>query len=532
VKGAPAPPSLVALVLIAGAAHAQAAPGSPLRKRTAYEDLQMFSQVLNQIRVNHPDSIDTHDLFMAAVTGMVHAADPHSYVLPATRLVPEKEAAWRAGRLYPVPVSFAFYGGSPVVVSVAPGSAAANLDILPGDELLAADSQPIQAESDEELEISLAGPKGSTVGLRLERRRLDGSLVTLERAVSRERVEEETAVPTAFMLRGDIGYIRLTTFANEKAADDLHAALGRLEGRGMKRLVLDLRDNGGGSVDEAAHVAGEFLPKGAIVYTAETRKKAEGDRDTVRVGRSFWSHEKRYPLVVMINSGTASASELVAGALQDHDRAIIVGRPSFGKALLMRGFPLTDGSLIMLVVGHVATPCGRVIQRQYHGITRRDYFRLARAERDTAGQPSCKTAGGRTVYGGGGIYPDVALPEPEPAPLWLERAREDDLPLKWIGGYVSSAGAAFPNLDSLAAHPSLPPAALESFRTFASAQGDVIPRDADDALQRVLTRAVARAKWGREGFYRIVAVSDPAVATAAQQFDRASAILTAAKEPD
>src|SRR5206468_8234966 len=133
---------LLGLALSAGVVHAQQGPASPIRKRTAYEDLQMFSQVLNQIRVNHPDSIDTHELFMAAVTGMVHAADPHSYVLPATRLAPEKETAMRTGKLYPVPITFAFYGGSPGVVSVAPGSEAATLDILPGDELVAVDSQP------------------------------------------------------------------------------------------------------------------------------------------------------------------------------------------------------------------------------------------------------------------------------------------------------------------------------------------------------------------------------------------------------
>ncbi len=521
--------ALLGLALIAGVAEAQEGPASPIRKRTAYEDLQMFSQVLNQIRVNHPDSIDTHDLFMAAVTGMVHAADPHSYVLPATRLAPEKETAMRAGKLYPVPITFAFYGGSPVVVSLAPGSEAATLDILPGDELVAVDSQPVQAESAEELDISLAGPKGSTTKLSLQRRRLDGSIVTVERRVARERTEEATAVPAAFMLHPQVGYIRLTTFANEKAADDLHAALGRLEGRDMKRLVLDLRDNGGGSVAEAARVAGEFLPKGAIVYTEQTRKKVEGEKDTVRVSRSFWSHEKRYPLVVLINAGTASASELVAGALQDHDRAVIVGRPSFGKALLMRGLPLADGSLMMLVVGHVTTPCGRVIQRQYRGITRRDYFRLARAERDTAGRPSCKTDGGRTVYGGGGIYPDVVLPEPDPAPLWLERAREDDLPLKWVGGYVAAAGASLPVLDSLAAHPVLPATAQETFRTFAAAQGVAIPADAGDQLQRLLVRSVALAKWGEEGLYRIAAASDPAVETAAKQFERATAILNAAR---
>src|SRR5207302_7815200 len=145
--------------------------------------------------------------------------------------------------------------------------------------------------------------------------------------------------------------------------------------------------------------------------------------------------------------------------------------PSFGKALLMRGLPLADGSLMMLVVGHVTTPCGRVIQRQYRGITRSDYFRLARAERDTAGRPSCKTDGGRTVYGGGGIYPDVVLPEPDPAPLWLERAREDDLPLEGVGVYVAAGGASLPVLDSLGAPPALPASAPETLRTFVGAPG-------------------------------------------------------------
>src|SRR2546428_9302121 len=150
----------------------------------------MFSQVLNQIRVNHPDSIDTHDLFMAAVTGMVHAAAPHSYVLPATRLAPEKETAMRAGNLYPVPIRFAFYGGSPAVVSVAPGSEAATLDILPGDELVAVDSQPVQAESAEELDISLAGPNGSTTKLSLQRRRLDRSIVTVDGRLAPKRAPD------------------------------------------------------------------------------------------------------------------------------------------------------------------------------------------------------------------------------------------------------------------------------------------------------------------------------------------------------
>lgn len=522
----------LALVLDATGAWAQepAAPSGPLRRRTAYEDLQMFSQVLNQIRVNHPDSVDSHDLFMAAIEGMINAADPHSYVLPAARLAPEKETAWRAGKLYPVPLEFDFYGGSPVVVSVAPGSAAAKLDILPGDELIAVDSQPVTARSAVELEIGLSGSKGSSVALTLQRRHLDGSLVTLTRTVERERVEETTGVPVAIMLDRETGYVRITTFANLKTADDLHDALGRLEKLGMKRLVLDLRDNGGGIIEQAVDVAGEFLPRGAIVYTAFYRRKDKDDRDTVKVKRSFWSREKRYPLVVMVNSGTASAAELVAGALQDHDRAIIVGQASFGKALLMRTFPMADGSWLMMVVGHVKTPCGRVVQRQYRGVTRRDYFRLARAERDTAGRPSCRTAGGRTVYGGGGVYPDVVLPEPDPVPLWLARVREDDLPLKWIGGYLTAAGAALPSLDALAPNPVLPAGALADFRAFAQSQNVTIPPEGDTRLERLLLRSIALTKWGEEGYYRVAAALDPAVKDAARYFDRAAGILATAKE--
>ena len=510
--------------LLSGAAGAQGG-GSPIRPRTTYEDLQMFSQVLNQIRVNHPDSVDTHDLFMAAVMGMVRAADPHSYVIPAARLSAEREKDLREGRLHPVPIEFRFEGGTPVVASVTPGSSAARADILPGDVLVAVEGRPVRAESPLELEVTLAGPRGSTVPLRFERQRVDGSLVELERTVRRERTAEGTAVPTAFMLDAQTGYLRVTTFANEKAAEDMHAGMRTLEGAGMRRLVLDLRDNGGGSVAEAARVASAFLPQGSVVYTSEGRKREVNE--TVRVSRSPFSGERRYPVVVLVNEGTASASELVAGALQDHDRALIVGRPTFGKSLLMGGFPMTDGSVIFLVIGHVKTPCGRVVQRQYRDVSTREYYRLARAARDTVGRPSCRTDGGRTVYGGGGIYPDVVLPEPEPAPLWLARLREDDLLTKWLGGYVTANAAAFPGVEPLAANPVLPAAAIADFRAFAGRQGVAVPAGAevDDRLRRELVRDLAGVKWGPAGYYRLDAALDPQVRDAVRHFARAEEIL-------
>ncbi|MBI3790431.1 MAG: PDZ domain-containing protein, partial [Gemmatimonadetes bacterium] len=419
---------LVAVVALAGVAvatraSAQDSTAKVTRKRTAYEDLQMFSQVLNQIRVNHPDSLDTHELFMAAIQGMVHAADPHSYVISSVRLSPAKEQEFEKGTILSVPIDWDYSRGAPTVAFVAPGTMAARADIQPGDELVSADGQPIVADNALELDITLAGPKNSEVKLVFERQRADGTYARLERTVRRERSDAgATAVPAVMQLAPGTGYVRITTFADAKVADDLHKALETLDDQGIQRLVLDLRDNGGGLVKEAAQIAGEFLPRGTVVYTSRGRKQEA--IDTGRVARVLWRKPRTYPIAVMVNSGTASASELVAGALQDHDRAVIVGRPSFGKSLMMQGFPMADGSSIVLVIGSVQTPCGRSVQRAYRSVSRREYYRLARADRDTVGRPTCKTDNGRTVYGGGGIFPDVLLPERVGVPTWLARLGE------------------------------------------------------------------------------------------------------------
>lgn len=522
--------SFIALALCASTVPGQQPADSArrvLKPRTMYEDLQMLTGVLNQIRVNHPDTVDAHELIMAAIQGMVRAADPHSYVTPYVRLNAEKEKAYREKRLVPVPIYFQMVDGAPVVLAVAHGTDASKLDILPGDELIVAEGQPLRVSSPDELDITLAGSKGSTARLTFERRRSDGTLVQFDRDVKRQRADEVSSVPTAFMIDAQTGYARITAFDDQKVADDLHSALARLEKQGMKRLVLDLRDNPGGIVDQAAAVTGEFLPKGAIVYSYAGRTRDKAFPDTVRVSRSFWQSEKRYPIVVLINSGSASASELVAGALQDHDRALIVGRPSFGKSLLMTPTFLPDGSMLMLVVGHLRTPCGRVIQRDYHGLTTREYRRGAVAERDTMGRPSCKTAKGRTVYGGGGVYPDVLLPEGEGVPAWFSRVSERSLLLAWIAGHMSANAAAYPSLAAAVARPEPASGAVEDFRKYSGAQGVAIPpgEDADRLLRRQIILRVAYAKWADEGYYRVMAALDPEISAGVAAFDKAAAIL-------
>lgn len=492
------------------------APTRPTRPRTIAEDLQLFSQVLNQIRVNHPDSIDMHAALLSAVEGLVRAADPHSYVIPSVRLDSARREAWLAGKLQPVLIDFRFVQGAPLVAALAPGSRIARMDILVGDELIEIAGAPVQARSPEELAYTLAGQKDSRVRLRFERRRADGSIIQLERNVPREHPDEVTAVPVAMMLDGLTGYVRLTTFAGSRVADDLSAKLTRLTSLGMQRLVVDLRDNGGGRLDQATEIASAFLPRGAVIYSVASPKRELVD--TGRVSRSLWRTERRLPLVVLVNAGTASASEVLAGALQDHDRAIVVGHTTFGKALVMQRVPLSDGSLFVLVVGRVSTPCGRVVQRDYRGITQRHYLRTAGAAQDTAGRPSCRTASGRTLYGGGGIVPDVALVD-DATPPWLSRLGEGDVLLTWSAGYVTEHQNDLQDEGRFASS-ALPGNYIADVRAFAATRGIAIPTDSasTDLLERTARRSIAYAKWGYEGYYRVLTLTDAAVASAVRAF--------------
>jgi len=193
----------------------------------------------------------------------------------------------------------------------------------------------------------------------------------------------------------------------------------------------------------------------------------------------------------------------------------------------MRGFPLTDGSVVVLVIGHIRTPCGRVVQRQYRDLRVNDYYRMSRSQRDTAGRPSCRTTGGRVVYGGGGIYPDVILPQADAEPVWLARLHEEDLLTRWAAAFLGEpSGAALTEPALL----TLPATAVQDLRAFAQRAGHTLPagEDADARLRGAMGRALAFAKFGEAGAFRLVALSDPQVRAAVEQFPRAGEILAPA----
>ena len=411
----------VALVVSPSAASARQQPApAPPRAPTAYEELQTFSAVLSQIRANYVDSVTYHELVDAAIDGMLHALDPHSRYL--SRADWERQSAFIRGELPAVGVQIEEEDGAATVIAVDAGTPAAKAGVQPGDRIAAINDTSVAGLKLVDVALRLTGPRGTTVRVRIERgprMEPDTASVTLKR--------ELLPVPslTVSRMADEItGFVRLAWFG-PKAADELRDAINRLHGQGARRIVLDVRDNPGGIMDAAVDVASEFLPRGTLVFRTEGREQgASQEYLTKRDGRF-----RDVPLIVLINGYTASAAEALAGSLQDHDRALILGRRSFGKALVQTGFLLLPaGDVLELTIARVFTPGGRLIQRRYRGIGFEQYWSFA-------GQPGApddtlatfRTDHGREMRGGGGIVPDVSLPAPSDLPAWWSAAADSGL---------------------------------------------------------------------------------------------------------
>ncbi len=414
------PRVFVAVVLLvspsAAPARQQPVPAPP-RAATPYEELQTFSAVLSQIRVNYVDSVTYHEMVHAAIDGMLHALDPHSQYM--SRADWERQSAFLRGDLPGVGVQVEDEEGVATVLAVGPGTPAAKAGVQPGDRIAAINDTSVAGLKPADVALRLAGPKGTTVRVRIERGpRLEPDTVS----VTLKRDLLPLPPMTVSRMVDDVtGFVRLIWFG-PKAADELEGAIRRLQRQGARRIVLDLRDNPGGLVDVAVDVASEFLPRGALVFRTVGRKK-DASHEYVTEGDG---HFRDVPIIVLINGHSASAAEALAGSLQDHDRALILGQRSFGKALEQTGFLLLPSEdVVELTIARVFTPSGRLIQRRYRGLGFAQYWSFA-------GQPGAaedtlatfKTDHGREVRGGGGIVPDVSLPAPRDLPAWWSTAAD------------------------------------------------------------------------------------------------------------
>jgi carboxyl-terminal processing protease len=388
--------------------------GGQVRATTKGEEdadkaIKNFSTILGLVEENYANDVDSDKAVFGAIDGMLRTLDPHSKFFDPKAFTSLRED--QRGKYYGLGITVTTRFGKVTVVSPPfPNSPAEKVGLRVGDVISQVNGESTAGMDLNEVVSKLKGPRGTSVKIKVVRPGVDEPL---EMSPIRDEIAKYT-INTAFMIRPRIGYIKLDSFA-ETTGQELRDALKKLrddikksDGRDLDGLIFDLRDNPGGLLQEAIEVSETFLQKGQMIV--ETRGRTRGSN------RPYASQklntDNTFPIVVLISPQSASASEIVAGALQDHDRALIVGQTSFGKGLVQSVYPLTKNAGLALTTQKWYTPSGRLIQRDYSQISQFDYYN----HRETAPpkKDDIKRSDlGRIVYGGGGITPDYIVEQPK-----------------------------------------------------------------------------------------------------------------------
>ncbi len=369
--------------------------------------LRRYTDVLRIVEKEYVTEVEPSRLVHSSIRGMLRTLDPHSNFLERRDYVSLQER--QKGSYHGLGISVQMIDGNLTVVSPFEGTPAYRLGIRAEDIISKIEGEETRGMALNEAVKRLRGPKGSEVTISITRAGYDRPLdFTIVRDEIRLR-----SVPYAFNLEDGVGYVRIADFT-ETTDSELEESLQRLRQPGLTGLVLDLRDNPGGLLDQAVSVSNKFLKKGSlIVYT---RGRTPGSDQDYIANRP--SPHDDLPLVVLVSRGSASASEIVAGAIQDHDRGLIVGENTFGKGLVQSIYRISEGNGLALTTAKYFTPSGRSIQRDYSG-SFDDYYLSARRQEPPPPQGELKhTDAGREVFGGGGIAPDIHVAYPQaPKPI-------------------------------------------------------------------------------------------------------------------
>src|SRR5437868_8186098 len=362
------------------------------------DSLRNFSQVYDLVEQNYAEPVNPGKaIYNGAIPGMLHVLDPHSNFFD-----PKSYSALREeqrGKYYGVGMQVGPRNNKVIVIAPFAGAPAYRAGIRPGDIIIAVDGKPTDNLNTGDVADMLKGPKGTVVKITILR---EGTDKPLDFVVTRDEIPRYS-VDLHFMIRPGIGYLHVSGFQETTE----HEVAQALQDFGdLKGLILDLRQNPGGLLSEGVGVADKFLRKGALIVSHRGRSSPEK-----RYVAAHGNGGQEYPLVVLVNRGTASAAEIVAGAIQDHDRGLILGEVTFGKGLVQTVYPLSENTGLALTTAKYYTPSGRLIQRDYNGVSLYDYYYNRDAESSSTANREVKlTDSGRTVYGGGGITPDVNVP--------------------------------------------------------------------------------------------------------------------------
>src|ERR1700730_13837120 len=361
------------------------------------DSLKQFTDVYQIVEDNYAEPVNADKaIYNGAIPGMLHALDPHSNFFDPKSYALMRED--QRGKYYGVGMTVGPRNNKVIVIFPFTGTPAYKAGIHPGDVIIAVDGKSTENMSTGDVADLLKGPKGTTVHISISR---EGVEKPMEFTLIRDDIPRYS-VDVHFLIRPGIGYLHVTGF-NETTEEEVSKALD--EFGDLKGLILDLRGNPGGLLSEGVGVADKFLKKGQVIVSHHGRASAEK-----RYVAQHGNGGKDYPLVVLVNRGTASAAEIVAGAIQDHDRGLIAGETTFGKGLVQTVYPLSENTGLALTTAKYYTPSGRLIQRDYSNVSLYDYyFNRESEENNNNGREVKLTDSGRTEYGGGGISPDVKI---------------------------------------------------------------------------------------------------------------------------
>lgn len=362
------------------------------------DSLKQFTDVYSIVEDNYAEPVNPDKaIYNGAIPGMLHALDPHSNFFDPKSYALMRED--QRGKYYGVGMTVGPRDNKVIVIFPFTGTPAYKAGIHPGDVIIAVDGKSTENMSVTDVADMLKGPKGTTVHISIAR---EGVEKPMEFTLVRDEIPRYS-VDVHFLIRPGVGYMHVTGF-NETTEDEVAQALD--EFGDLKGLILDLRGNPGGLLSEGVGVADKFLKKGQLIVSHHGRASAEK-----RYVAQHGNGGKDYPLVVLVNRLTASAAEIVSGAIQDHDRGLIAGEITFGKGLVQTVYPLSENTGLALTTARYYTPSGRLIQRDYSNVSLYDYYYNHDDQpNNTANREVKLTDSGRTVYGGGGITPDVMIP--------------------------------------------------------------------------------------------------------------------------
>ncbi|WP_296620392.1 S41 family peptidase [Marivirga sp.] len=501
-------------------------------KDTVLEGITRIKEILLQVDQNYVEEVDTDRLVNSAIEGIVKELDPHTSYIPAKDL--EMVSADLKGNFEGIGIEFNIFNDTLYVVAPLSGGPSETAGLQSGDKIIAVDGKNIAGTglTNRQVHENLRGEKGSEVELKIMR---SGLKEPVEYTIIRDKIPQ-FSVDVSYMVDDEIGYIKVSRFS-ATTYNEFMEALNKLKEEGLKKLILDLQDNPGGYMDKAISMADEFLKDNAlIVYTKGKEQRYNSEARAIKEGKFEES-----PLIVLINEGSASASEIVSGAIQDNDRGLIVGRRSFGKGLVQMPVPLKDGSELRLTISRYYTPSGRSIQKPF-GENPNEYredmnYRYEHGEYFVADSiqfdDSLKytTSNGRIVYGGGGIMPDYFVPlDTAQTSTYLNRLFLSNTLRQYTFSYYEKNKKLLENMgmEGFINNFQVTDKMLNELTSLAKSNNVEFNEEGfnkSKELIKLYSKAyIARNIWNNEGFYPIFNQQNEVFLEALKLFDRAETL--------